>query len=220
MAAAKVKALLETSRFDKAILPQLEKFIDDSSNYDLEVHLATLKLYQFHPDELKTPTVAKVLMKALMRLPQSDFLACTYLVPERVLDAEPISHIISVAALLERCQFREFWEALAPLATQKAALPDFDASVRAFMLRTLEITYQSVPVAHVRASLGLADAKAVAALVDARKWQLAGDVYKVALNEDNAAKPKRAQDAGEAMGSMQMSKALASVAAAACATSP
>ena len=66
MCEAAIGALLAKRRYDVSILPELEAHID-SAAYDLEVGLAALKLYQFHPDALKVPTVAKVLIKALMR---------------------------------------------------------------------------------------------------------------------------------------------------------
>ena len=186
-------ALLDKQRYDPSILPQLEAYIE-GKGYSLDVNLATLKLYQFHPELLKVGTIAKVLVKALMHLPQTDYLACTYLVPERVLDEEPISHITAVAALLESCHFREFWGALEPLRGEGgllAAMPDFDAAARSFMLSTFEITYQSVPTAHLRESLGLAADSEVSAHVGPRGWTVEGDLVKIALNDDNTAKPKR-----------------------------
>ena len=143
-------------------------------------------------------------------------MATTYLVPERVLDEEPVSHIAAVAALLESCQFRAFWGALAPLRGADgplAAAPGFDDAVRTFMLRTFEITYQSATTAHLRESLGVDDA-ALAKLVSARGWTVAGDQVKIPNNDDNTAKPKRV-DAGEAMSLAQMTKILSSVSAAA-----
>jgi translation initiation factor 3 subunit K len=204
-------------RFDAAILPQLEAHVDaqcTSQSYDLEPNLAVLKLYQFHPETLKVPVVAKILVKALMNLPETDFLACTYLIPERVLDQDPIKAIVGVAAQLERCSFREVWEVLSPLREEVLnATPGFDDAVRAFVLKTFEITYQSVPKAHLRASLGYAEADAAfVALVAKRGWTIDGDAVKIALNADNTAKPKRVDDSGP-MDVSQMTKILASVAA-------
>ena len=183
-------ALLEKQRYDPAILPQLEAYIEGKS-YSLDVNLAALKLYQFHPASLKVGTIAKVLVKALMQLPQTDYLACTYLVPERVLDEEPISHITAVAAHLESCHFREFWGALKPLRDAGLLPAEFDAAARKFMLGTFEITYQSVPLAHLRESLGLASDSEVATHTGPRGWTVEGGLVKIKLNDDNTAKPKR-----------------------------
>ena len=204
-------------RFDASILPQLEAHVDaqcGSQSYDLEPNLAVLKLYQFHPEALKVPVVAKILVKALMNLPETDFLACTYLVPERALDQDPIKAIVAVAAQLERCSFREVWEALTPLREEVLnATPGFDDAVRAFILKTFEITYQSVPTEHLRASLGFLDGDAAfMTLMGTWGWTIDGDTVKIALNADNTAKPKRV-DASGPMDFSQMTKILASVAA-------
>jgi len=208
--------LLETSRYDVAILPKLEAHVEEQCKaqaYDVDVCLATLKLYQFNPSELKEPMVAKILIKALMNLPNTDYLACTYLVPERVQEAEPIKTITAVASLLETCSFRAFWEAVKPLrADLLSAMPGFDAAIRAFILRTFEITYQSVPTSHLRASLGFDSEADFTKLVGSKGWTIDGDRIQVALNDDNTAKPKRI-DATDTMDFAQMKKILASVAA-------
>ena len=214
-AASSLPADWVSKRYDSSILPQLEAHVEaqcSGQSYDLEPNLATLKLYQFQPETLKVPTVAKILVKALMNLPETDFLACTYLIPERVLDEDPIKTIVAVAGLLERCSFREVWDALAPLRKEVLdATPGFDAAVRGFVLKTFEITYQSVPTAHLRASLGFGEGDAAfGALVKARGWTIDGDIVKIALNDDNTAKPKKAAVRG-AMGFDQMTKILSSV---------
>jgi len=210
-----VASLLEGgSRYDVAILPQLEADVEaqcKNSTYDLDVCLAVLKLYQFHPEQLKVPTVAKILIKALMNLPSTDFLTCTYLVPERVLDEAPIKDVCTVANLLETCSFREFWGAVEPLRKEVPA--DFDAAVRAFILATFEITYQSVPRAHLLASLGLKGESELAPLISSKGWTLSGDSVKVSLNASNQPRPKQA-DAAEAMGVPAMTKIMTSVNAA------
>ena len=211
---ATAATLLEESRYDVAILPRLEAYVDaqcSSQSYDLDANLATLKLYQFHPDQLKATVVVKILIKALMNLPNTDFLLCTYLIPERVLDAAPISSICSVAGLLETCKFREFWGAIGPLQAELAAAPGFDAAVRSFILTTFEITYQGVPTAHLKASLGLTDDAALGALVKERGWTISGDLVKVSLNANNQPRPKQVQ--AEAMTFPQMTKILSAVAA-------
>jgi translation initiation factor 3 subunit K len=207
--------LLEKQRYDAAILPQLEAYVDaqcSGEGYDLDANLAVLKLYQFHPEQLKVPTVAKILVKALMNLPSTDYLACTYLLPERVLDEEPISTIAAVAAKLESCSFREVWAVITPMRSVLSDIPGFDAAIRKFMLGTVEITYQSVPVGHLRASLGLEADDELQRLIKARGWTVSGDLVKIPSNDDNTAKPKRV-DAGDAMRLDQMSKILGCVAA-------
>ena len=115
--------------------------------------------------------------------------------------------------MLEQCSFRAVWEALSPLrSTVLDAVPGFEDALRAFVLKTFEITYQSVPKAHLCASLGLAVGDAAAdALIQGRGWTVEGDLVKIAPNDDNTAKPKHV-DASGPMDVGQMTKILASVA--------
>lgn len=212
---ATAAALLEKQRYDASILPQLEAYVDaqcKDGSHDLDANMACLKLYQFHPEQLKEPTVAKILAKALTSLPNTDYLACTYLIPERVLDAEPIAALNAAAGLLETCSFRAFWPALAPLrADLLNAVAGFDDAVRGFVLSVVERTYQSVPVSHLRESLGLGSDAEVGPLVQKRGWTVAGDQVKIALNDDNQAKAKVAAES-ETMSLDTMAKILAATA--------
>ena len=86
-ASSGAELLASDKRYDPAILPQLEAYVDAqcaNRTYDLDCNLATLKLYQFHPEKSNPTVIAKILVKALMNLPNSDYLLCTYLVPESV----------------------------------------------------------------------------------------------------------------------------------------
>ena len=214
LTAESAAALLASSRYDPAIIPQLEAYVDAqcaSQTYDLDANLALLKLYQFHPEQLKAAAVAKVLAKALMNLPATDYLACTYMVPERVMAEEPLAALAAAASKLEACCFRDAWTTLEPLrATLLKETPGFDEAVRGYMMGVFEITYQSVPTSHLKASLGLGSDGELSKLVATRKWTVEGDLVKIALNDSNTNKPKRV-DAGEAMGLDAMSKILSSV---------
>jgi len=73
--------------YDAASLPQLEAKVEaqcTGGSYDLDNNLAVLKLYQFYPEKSNTAVIAKVLVQALMRLPETDYLMCKYLIPDRV----------------------------------------------------------------------------------------------------------------------------------------
>lgn len=97
--ASTIAALLEEKRYDAAILPQLEEYVHaqcKGGTYDLDCNLAVLKLYQFHPELSKTDIIAKILVKALMKLPATDYLLCTYLIPDSVVRAprpQPNPHV-------------------------------------------------------------------------------------------------------------------------------
>lgn len=93
--------------------------------YDVDTMLGLLKLYQFFPEKANTDTTAKVLIKALMQLPSTDFLLCTYLVSEQVASESPIAVIVDLADLLERCSFQAFWRQLKDNAQLTEGIPGF-----------------------------------------------------------------------------------------------
>lgn len=211
---AKCAALLLTERYNPDVLPQLEAYVEaqcSENTYDLDGNLAVLKLYQFHPDKANVAVVSKILLKALMKLPDTDFITCAYLIPERVQEVELITSIASLASQLETCSFRQFWTALKPLRAEQTLpeLPGFDAAVREFVCSTMSITYQAIPLAHLSESVALEGGE-LAAFVQARGWHIEGDVVKLTLNDDNQAKPKK-PDEGLAIRFDQMTKILASV---------
>ena len=61
--ASAIADLLAEHRFDPAIAPQLENYVNDqvkTGTYDLEANLALLRFYQYNPTTTKIPIVAKV----------------------------------------------------------------------------------------------------------------------------------------------------------------
>merc|ERR1712087_1040243 len=93
MRPAECAELLAQQRYNPDILPALEEYVTAQcadGTYDLDCNLAVLKLYQFHPERNNVMIVAKILAKALMKLPDTDYLLCSYLIPERVQELELI----------------------------------------------------------------------------------------------------------------------------------
>jgi len=212
--AASCAALLEKQRYNPDILPALEAYVEAQcagGTYDVDCNLAVLKLYQFHPEKNNVLIVAKILAKALMRLPDTDYLLCSYLIPERVQEVELIANLTAIATQLETCSFRAVWSALQPLREDLLdGIPGFDAAIREFVLETMQITYQAIPEAHLCESLNVGSAE-MQQLVASRSWTCEGSVVKVTLNADNIAKPRKLDESGLLRGD-QMTKILSSIA--------
>ncbi len=82
-----ISTLIESNRYNTDILPQLENYVQyqvEKGTYHLEANLAVLKFYQFHPEKANKFLIGSILIKALMNLPNTDFLMCSYLVPEKL----------------------------------------------------------------------------------------------------------------------------------------
>jgi len=83
---AQISKLLQTDRYSPEIIPQLEKYVQEqvaSKTYNLEANLALLKLYQFHTDKSNVKVISQILIKALMNMPNTDFLLASYLISEK-----------------------------------------------------------------------------------------------------------------------------------------
>ena len=111
-------------------------------------------------------------------------------------------------------------------------VPGFEDAIRRFILDTMQITcarpplaparpsaqrraprtcrYQSIPEAHLCASLNV-NSEVLTGLVSARGWaREEGNLVRVKLNDDNTAKPRKLDEGDMLRGADQMSKILSS----------
>jgi hypothetical protein len=147
---------------DPERIAALEASVDaqcSGGTYDLDENLMLLKLYQFFPEKATPAAVAKVLLKALMHLPETDFLLCTYLIPERIATEAPVLPVVELANRLETCAFSAFWEELVASRELVKAVVGFDDVIRDCarpLLRAPPARSCSLPApARVRSSLPL-----------------------------------------------------------------
>lgn len=183
--------LLRTNRYDPAILPRLEEFVSyQGSNgfCDPDANLAVLKLYQIFPNKYNPLVVAKILIKALMSLPATDFLVCLHLIPERRQVDEPIPVITQLANLLERGEFKQFWDASGACRDLLESVPGSIVAFREFMSDVVSRTYHTIQVTTLSEilDLSLEDAQTHAS---SRGWTVQDDVITIPPNEDNQPKP-------------------------------
>ena len=78
---------IEDHLYDQHQLKRLEDYVNKQvsgeASYDFYSNLYLMKMYSLYPSISKTKTkiIIKLLLKALMNLPQSDFTALVYLIP-------------------------------------------------------------------------------------------------------------------------------------------
>jgi translation initiation factor 3 subunit K len=188
-----VVGLLQTRRYDPEILPRLEAYVDHQvacgrSLTDADSNLAVLKLYQFYPARYRADTVSKILIKALMTLPSTDFLCALYLVPDRRQVDEPIPIIAKLAGLLETGCFKEFWEASGSCKELLESVPGSMDAVRSFMVGVIARTYRCIDVPVLGELLSLPD-DAVRVLCAENEWPVVDAVVQVPANEENQPRP-------------------------------
>ena len=197
-----IQTLLSTSAHDPAACPQLEAYVraqvsavasplaaseSPEVRYSFDANRTLIKLYQSHPHLEGTAGMtltALAAFLALLRFPDTDFLALGCLIPERVQAAEPCATLVRCAELLERCQFAEFWPEFRRLGIPEYGARDGEAPsgerrllsdavngptashrLRASLVRALARTYRTAPLPAVLAALDLQDADALRAFV-------------------------------------------------------
>jgi hypothetical protein len=170
-----IKATIKANLYDTKVLDDLEKYVvqqakDNTYDFDANRHL--LKLYTFAPDTIKIDTVQKILLLSLKQLPFPHFLACTYLLREKLHEDEEIKQLMKLSNLLETAQFKKYWQAAEESKTRTMLdkIPTFDASIRSFIATTIENTYQTIPATTVKDLLHLGSVAELDAFTASVGW--------------------------------------------------
>ncbi|VDO80989.1 unnamed protein product [Heligmosomoides polygyrus] len=80
------------------------------NQYDRDIVLTILKLYQLNPDKYDESIVRLVLLKTLMVLPGSDFALAKCLIDSNRLGSQELKRVLDLGSVLEACDFAVFWE--------------------------------------------------------------------------------------------------------------
>jgi hypothetical protein len=163
---------LESAPYDAATAASLEAYVTSqlsSKSYDFGANKALLKNYQVNSAVAKADFIARVLVLALMRLPSSDFLSLTYMVPPHLTTDSKIVTVQKCADLLERGRFREFWEQYIHAQGMFSEAVGFVDSIRLFIVGNLRDTFKDMPKALFEQQLGL-DNKTVVSFCDSNKF--------------------------------------------------
>lgn len=103
--------------------------------------------YQANTDSLKPEVVAQILILALTRLPSTDLLTLSYLVPKKYNTVPSIKAVQTLSDLLERGQYAEFWTKYATNyeAVLSAIMPhNFLECIRSFIVLSLADTFRTI----------------------------------------------------------------------------
>lgn len=76
---------IEDHLYDRTKLQPLEDYVNKqvsgAATYDFPSNLYLMKMYSLYPSVAKKDIVIKLLLKAMMNLPESDFTSLVYLIP-------------------------------------------------------------------------------------------------------------------------------------------
>lgn len=198
---SEIQTLLAESAYDPNVCPKLEAYVraqvsavasslvaseSPDVQYCFDANRTLIKLYQFFPHlqgELGMTITALAAFLALLRFPETDFMALSCLIPERVQSMEPCATLVRCAELLESCQFSDFWPEF-----RKLGIPEYGAregetvvsddrkllsnaingsnasnQIRENIINMLARTYRSAPLSLVLAALDMKDAESLKA---------------------------------------------------------
>ena len=159
-----------------------------------------LRLYHFFPARFNGALVEVLFLRALMALPEPDFVQGLSLLPEA---GRPpaLAQLVELEHLLQKAQFSEFWAraqepAVAALLARAALAPAFADAVRAFVAAVLQRTYRRISLAELARCLGLEEAQA-REWAGRRGWVVAAAdaVVELPASADNT--PRAVKKAGE-----------------------
>lgn len=173
------KSLLVERPFEKETISALEGYVKSqasSGSYDWAANKALMKAYSCMGTSISTSIssdgssddnmVAILLALSMMRLPSTDFLQLSYLIPSGFTSKPAIVALIKCADILESCKFSDFWneikgEDVAPIVSQ---IKDFEDGIRNFMLRVISSSFKNMSKATLLNNLCLSENNADAFL--------------------------------------------------------
>lgn len=193
-------ALLEHQPYETSTAEILEKHVASqltSKTYNFTVLKALLKYYQLYYEPSKLDFVCNSLILALMRLPSTDFLSLSFLIPTSLNNSDDkIVLIKKCASLLESGKFHDFWEEyISAPETLFSQAGGFVESIRVFILATLSETYKNMSKESFMQHLGLNDSSIVAFCASNKYIEKIEGKYVVFVsNEENQEKQKKTFD--------------------------
>lgn len=161
MDSSQIQSLVEDSPFEATTASTLESYVMHqlkNKSYNFDANKVLLKNYQVNTNLMKKDIVFYVLILSLMRLPLTDFLALSYLVPYNIKNDPNIMLIQKCSDCLERGKFSEFWELYIRSAELFSIATGFVDSVRVYILGSLRDAFHNVAKPLFQESLGLDDA--------------------------------------------------------------
>jgi hypothetical protein len=147
-----------------------------SKTYSLLANRTLLKIYQYQPQKSDPCMGATVLLLSLIAsfaTTATDALSLVYLLPERIVRAEPCSTVLKCCRLMDSCQFVEFWKVfrtITPDMFGDGNVPSGDSLaifmmlaqsdgatllLRRAILQVIALTSKSAPTGKVLAALDL-----------------------------------------------------------------
>ena len=149
----KTEALQAARSLEVDSIEELEAILrqEGEEEFDLNLYVAILKLYQFHPVKANYHNICLIAMKAaLLGMQSNAFSACWYLIPEKLFDKKELREIMHLNELLEKMSLKEIWTNVYSYVSLASSLGWANAKVETVIRRNILdvvlFTYTRVPL--------------------------------------------------------------------------
>jgi hypothetical protein len=155
-----IDSLITNSPFEASTVTRLEQFVRQQlagqSPIHFEANQVLMKNYQIHCKLINIKLASQILVLALMRLPHTDYLTLSYMIPVTLATHPNMECLSTCAGCLEQGKFREFWieYSKAPAGLFSSAT-GFIGSIRSFILHCLGNTFKNISTPIFLQLLGL-----------------------------------------------------------------
>ena len=160
---SEILALVANEPYELATLAALEKYVAvqlTEREYNFEANKALLRSYQINAEHVKLDVVVNTMILSLMRLPSTDFLALSYIIPGKLPLQPKLKQAQKFADLLERSEFTKFWEEYAsPDQAITASAAGFADFIRSFIMSNTRDTFRNISKELLQQFLGLTAAE-------------------------------------------------------------
>ncbi|TKR60464.1 hypothetical protein L596_027707 [Steinernema carpocapsae] len=162
------------NRYNPNQIQDLEKTVKlmvEEVQYDKDVLLTLLKLYQLNPATYNEAVVKQVLLKTMMVFPRNDYALAKYLIDTPRANSPELRRVMDIGALLEANNFSVFWKLIngdyqpseaanekfknpAEVSKTVKTFPGFEEAVRKYACQVINITFQTVDKVQLGRLLG------------------------------------------------------------------
>jgi len=178
--------------YDINALNKLEDYVVEQINdalYDFDSNLYLMKMYSLYPNKANSDIVIKILIKALMNLPNYDFTALVYLIPITMASNKDINGILTMGQYLEDCEFDQFWPSLKANENILKEFNTFTFCIRKYICQVIGAVFQNINTKFLCELLNFNNDQQLGEfLTDLQwNWKLNDDFVEIPKNEANSA---------------------------------
>ncbi|EDO27795.1 predicted protein [Nematostella vectensis] len=146
--------------------------------------------YQFNPAYSQTSVISQILLKALMNLPNADFIMCRCVIDDAIQQDLTIKKVILLAERLETCAFTSAWQFIKEEASLVDGVTGFHDAIRNYITYVIGVTYQTIEESLASELLGGLQGAQLQDWIKAKGWMSSDDGTIYVTNQEAHIKSK------------------------------